>query len=70
MGKKRKFLQCPFMTGIVPVECDGDKCELWLKAEYVGGIMVRGGCAVYWQGIKARYDVAKVLGVAVEVQDV
>lgn len=67
MAKKRKMLLCPFQSGgFVPVECDGDKCELWQKAEHVAGMMVQGHCSVYWSGLIARADAVKQLGVALK----
>lgn len=67
MGKKRNMLLCPFQSGgFTPVYCDGDKCELFIKAHSVGGVMMRGACAVYWSGLIARAQVAKELGVSAE----
>lgn len=54
----RKPLLCPFMSGsMIPVECDKDKCELWLKDSFVMDKHVEGRCGLYWSGLKARRDI-------------
>lgn len=66
LGTKRKMKLCPFQSGaFTPYYCDGDKCELWIPAKRVeGGLMCRGGCALYWSGLIARFNVVKNVGVS------